>query len=338
MIDLAVACECTEADLAKLSDAELFTLVDQVQAKGGVVVEKQGEREDAAERKMASDLDEQFKSDLEEAVGIELPRMPIEPEMDDVNVMLGKVGDQMRVRDTSPTFGILSAGIGAFTLLSRRVTRRLLRRSDPSLEISASLTQADEAAIAALSDQHVFWVGEYWDTHLSSRISATVSREALEAGLGRNEVGAILRGVVSGEFPAVAVPGTWNGTTAGYFEMMAGTVRNVSSNFGALNVMAEAEIERYVISAVLDSRTSDICRFMDGREFSVSQGRSQMNRYLGAREPHDVREVAGWVSSDEAQTFAGSGSDDSQRAGLASAGLALPPYHGRCRTVVIPVS
>ncbi len=250
--------------------------------------------------------------------------------------MLGKVTDHLAQADTSGVFGSLAAAIGGWASVAKRGVRRILGRRTPKIEITGSLTQADQNAIETMALRNVFWVGEFWDVHLSSRISATVSQEALATGLGRREVGRIIAGVISGEFPGVAAPGTWAGSSSQYFEMLSGTVRNVASNFGSISAMEDGQIQTYVVTAVMDERTSEICRFMNGRTFTVRDGRSHVDRLLGASDPEEVKSTAPWVSAAEAQTIAGGGDAASQRAALASGGLAAPPYHGRCRTVLLP--
>lgn len=85
----------------------------------------------------------------------------------------------------------------------------------------------------------------------------------------------------------------------------------------------------YQLVATLDERTSTICRFLDGRVFPLSAGLTAADGYArGGGGP-------AWRSADELTALAGEGNraDPAANAGLAEAGVLLPPFHGHCRTV-----
>jgi hypothetical protein len=318
--------------LSSLSDAELIALADAVGARTGEEFVSKGEREDAIERGMAADLTDDYLSDLLEASGQELARLPEEAvEMEQVAVALRGIGDRMDERDTSRTSAVLTAGVTALALLSRGAARARFIASPtppPNPRIVGSFSQADLGALRAVSRQQLWWIGDLWTDHLSRTVGATVAREALVTGLGRVQVAEILRGVVTGEVPAARVPGTWPGSAEGYFEMLSGTVRNRSSNFGAISAMRDAGFTHYRIEAVMDERTSAICQEMDGQTFSIRDAEAHIARAEAATDPDEYKEVAGWRSAEEVRGIKEAGD-------LAEAGLALPPYHGRCRTTVI---
>lgn len=329
------AAHLTPEILRGLSDEELIVLADSVTEAVGVEIVKDSDRERAIEGRMAGDLDEDYVGDLYPIADQELAALPVDDvEMSEVNAAMDGIGREMGKRDTSIAVKILLAGVTALGTIARRVERTHLRTIDPSIVISASFAQPDLAAIEELSKQQLWWIGELWNDHLSRVITATVQREALAVGLGREQVGKILRGVVEGSVAGVKVPGTWRGSTAQYHEMLAGTVRARASAFGALTSMRDADFTWYVIQAVLDERTSEQCRRMHGRRFKVSDGIAHVNRALAARDPDEFKAVAGWKQPEEIDQLTGSGDEDSQRRALAAAGMALPPYHGRCRTVI----
>lgn len=347
MIDVELACQCTRDDIGRLSDAELVALADAVEVEvGGEPIVKASDRELALERSMARGLNDDFVEDLDGFIDSELRALDaVENSADEVQGAVDGVTRRMNDRSTAKATGIIAGTLTAFATIGRRVVRSTLidrgwltSRGTRSggISVAASLNQADEAAIAALSGNQTLWIGDYWNKHLSSRISATVRREALERGLGRAEVGKIMRGVVSNEFPGVSVPGTFRGSSESYFEMLSGTVRNHASTFGALTGLQQAEFERYRIVAVMDERTSEQCRLMHNRTFKVSTGISQMNASFMAEDPEAVKNVAGWKKPEQIIQAAGDGDAKSQERGLAAAGLALPPFHARCRTIVMP--
>lgn len=332
MIDLTLACACCDSpgSLDALTDVEFVALCDAVEEFTGEQVLKVSEREAAVERSLAKDLDRAYRATLDPALEVEMVTLPAgDVLMDEVEVMLNGVDRRLRAAGFAVVADLVTAAGSTLTLISRRATRAAVAALGKSVaEVAGNLTLADTAAMTALGEQQVWWVGNYWNEHLSRSISATVSREALTTGLGRAEVGRIVRGVVEGEFPAAAVPGGFRGTSEHYFRSLAGTVRNRASNFGAIRVMQEAQIRRYRISAVMDKRTSAICRFMNSREFSVRSGARLIDRTFDAGDPAAVRAASPWVSAGKAGQIAGDGDAKSQEVGLESAGLQLPPYHG----------
>lgn len=338
-IDLQTACACSKADIEALSDAELFALSDAVSAETGEEIVKVTDREEAIERALARDLAEEYEETLDPAIAAELADLPegdILP--DQVNAALDGVDTRLQATGFAAYAAIVARAASTIAVIGRRVGRAAVRATGRSVaNVSGDLTLADQSAIAALGNQQTFWIGNLWSDHLSKTISATVTREALVGGLGREEVGRILRGVVDGTFPGVGIPGTFNGTPEQYFTSLTGTVRNRASNYGAIQTFVEAEVKRYQIKAVLDRRTSEICTFMDSREFSVRSAERLIDRTFEAEDPDAVRAISPWVSASKAGVIAGEGDAASQEVQLEAAGMALPPYHGKCRTTVIPL-
>jgi hypothetical protein len=114
----------------------------------------------------------------------------------------------------------------------------------------------------------------------------------------------------------VKVPGTWPGSVEGYFTSLAGTVRNQATNQGLIATFVEGGVRRYRIVAVMDKRTSLVCQTMNGRTFEVRAGARLATARLDADNPEAVKDLS--------------------QAALERAGMALPPYHGSCRTVISP--
>lgn len=343
MIDLRDAVRMSADDIARLTDSELFVLGDVVAEHTGQEVVKVTDRERALEATSASGLDEDYRGDLDPAVDRaveELPPDDIGP--DQVNVALNQVGDDMAKRDTSTTSKILTALISAGLLIARRSTRSTIlanRKAGISgggvkgTTISASFTQPDQAAIAALEKTNTFWIGEFWNDHLSRRISATVSKEALGTGLGRVQVGEIIRGVINGEFPGVEVPGTFRGTTEQYFKGLAASARTQASSFGSLNSMEEAGVAQYVYTAAMDERTCERCALLNGYTFNVRDGIALVETISNADSPEAIKRVGEWRSVREVREIMSSERPDEA---AVRAGLAVPPLHPLCRCNLVP--
>lgn len=327
------------AAISALSDAELLVLADAVGVEIGEEIVKVSDRERAIERKMAEEMNDEYAEGAEDALERELAGLPIDDvSTDEAALAVSGVGSRLE-EDLAGARGgrildALLAGVAALTLVGRKTGKALVGESGRSTtSISGTLTEADRSAIGVLAEQQLWWIGRLWTEHLSQTITATITREALVAGLGREAVGRIVRGVVTGTVPGVRVPGTWAGSTEQYFTSLAGTVRNQASNYGVLTTFVEGGVERYRIVAVLDKRTSAICNFMHGRTFSVRSGARLAVDRLDADSPEAVKNVSPWRSAASAENIAG-GKDP--EGALEQAGMALPPYHGSCRTSIVP--
>ncbi len=338
MTTLELALSAVTEDVLKgLLDEELLALADSVGKELGRELVEKDERENAVEGRMARELNEDYLDDLTDAVGEELDAIPdSNAELSEVNLALSAIGARLAKRSTLAAREILEVGLKSLAKLARRVASlRFGGRGPTGIAISGSLAQVDVNAVEALAEQQLWWIGNLWNDHLSRVISATVSREALTVGLGREQVGRILEGVVRGTIRGAAVPKTFRGSTEQYFRALAGTVRNQAANFGALSAMRDAGFTTYTIQAVLDERTSDICRELHGKSFRVSDGVKHVERIRGARDPEEYKRVAGWRTAEEVRQISGDGDEESQRRALVAAGVTLPPFHSRCRTIII---
>lgn len=327
-------CQCGSCvPLDQLSDEEFVTLCALFTEEVGVEILKQSQREEAVARRLAKDLDEPYTADLTGSIDTEVAK--IEGEFDPYLTpeLVDSIGRNLKDPEDLGMDATMGAALAAIMLLSRRGTRTTVKETGRSVaDVPPDLTAADVKVLESLSKVHLTWIGDLWSTHLSSRMDATVRREALARGLGREDVGKILKGVVTGDFPWVRVPKTWNGTVSQYFTNLAGTVRTHASSFGAISTMADAGVEQYEFFAVMDERTSEVCRYMNGKRFSVRSAQSLIGRMLRAEDPDEFKRAARWRSLNDVQRI-GEGGEEA----LAAAGVQLPPLHGLCRSVVLPV-
>lgn len=98
-------------------------------------------------------------------------------------------------------------------------------------------------------------------------------------------------------------------------------------SYGMLSEMPPGDT--YQIQAVLDDRTTDICRHLHGRVFTVSEGLAKIEAGLNSDDPNVWSALTPWPKDTSALPT------NSQ--GLAEMGLQTPPYHPLCRTIVINV-
>lgn len=226
------------------------------------------------------------------------------------------------------------------------------------LRIGASLNETDERiAKHVTTSQANFVRGEFWRRadSASQRARKIVSR-GIERGLGRDDIAHEL----SSELAATVV-----GRSEAYWDVVASAFVGRARSFALLSSFSEAGIERYVFSAVLDEVTTDTCRFMDGKIFSVKAGLDLFERVEALENPEDIKQVQPWVRTgvDEKGkrvlfVYRGGGARTTVARVVESAvglrdevgrfsktmgpgdletnGLVMPPLHGLCRSTLLP--
>lgn len=171
--------------------------------------------------------------------------------------------------------------------------------------------------------------------------------EGISAGKGQNEIAKDLRESV----------GAYVDQDAGYWAVVADVFSSRARVYGSLRAYDEAEIETFKFLSVLDEVTTEQCRFMDGRIFSVKSG---LKKYadIAAGEPESVVTITPWMSegvnedksrylyykdpSGSKIVVATSKADGGYEqhvsdSSLESAGVFMPPLHARCRSTTIPL-
>ena len=111
-------------------------------------------------------------------------------------------------------------------------------------------------------------------------------------------------------------------------------------NYAHINSLRQARIELAKVVAIIDSRTSEICRHLDGKLIRVGVAAETVDR-LSALEPGDY--ALELYKSKEGRAFASDpigyvkdriGEDGVIDDDLVAEGRGFPPYHPRCRTRV----
>jgi len=179
--------------------------------------------------------------------------------------------------------------------------------------------QPDIEAIDWLTDHHMYWIGGYYDKHVSASIADTIA-EGMTQGLGRNDIGKSLKTFFD-DYPGVA------NKPDSYWRGMAANGMNRSRNFGLIHGYEEVEVDILVVMAVMDERTSEVCREMNGREIPVVRAAKQRDSIMAAKKPEDIKELAPWPALESIKGKATST--------ILSSGVVMPPYHFHCRTTVV---
>ena len=182
--------------------------------------------------------------------------------------------------------------------------------------VSDVVFQVDDVkAQSWLATDNKFWIRDVWSEGLGQRI-ASVCKGALAEGLGRIGTANLLRDALS----QFAEPDHyWRVVSS------AGLVR--ARSYGSIAGFAESGAETFRFLAMMDERTSPICRELDGTIFNVGQGVAHVNAMIETEDPEAVKELAPWVRPSEVM---GKSAD-----ALADMGVMMPPLHGRCRSRLV---
>lgn len=187
------------------------------------------------------------------------------------------------------------------------------------LRVKLAWDQVDDGAVEWLTEHHLYWVGGYYDKEVSGAL-AQVMEDGLSQGLGRVDVGKSLKTFFD-DYPGLA------NKPDSYWRGFAANGMNRSRGFGLLRGYEAAEITVLVVKAVMDERTSEICKRMNGVEIPITKATKQRDEMMAAEDPEDVKAIAPWPKLTAIQ-----GASD---AAVLAQGVAMPPYHFHCRTTVV---
>lgn len=242
------------------------------------------------------------------------------------------------------TVTVTPAQLKAITARLSSIWKTAKRIAAQEAKIKFSFAAVDKGAVEALAKQQVFWIGDFYNTHLSERIRGVADDVLIRRGLPEHEAGKTLRGALRREFGIVAggpspfgrsIPARFAGNPDLYFRGVASTVAHQARSFSKVTAFQEAGIVRYQLINPNDTRTGQICQQMSGQIFTVQQAGKQMQTMLSAKSPDDIRAAAPWLSGTELEDAIGGAKAGSQEAAdnlLAAGASVLPPFHFLCRT------
>lgn len=114
-------------------------------------------------------------------------------------------------------------------------------------------------------------------------------------------------------------------------DLTANLVTSRLVNYGSLDAMVDAGIRTYQLQATLDQRTSHICRTLHGRTFTVREGFNRVEQALRTEDGDTLRVLHPWIPNKMAEAL-----PNLSRREMTEQGWVVPPFHPRCRTIVIP--
>ncbi len=223
------------------------------------------------------------------------------------------------------------------------------------LEIDSKLSPADKATGEALLRQQGLYIRDEFGRRAedAAEQARKIVVAGIEQGLGQQDIAADL---------SADITLRQLGRAQAYWEVVATAFSNRARTATQLNAYDEAGITVYKFVAVLDERTTDICRYMDGRTFRVSSALKQQRRSEALTSADDIRNLMPWVykrrlggrtelyyeaygqkmhvawvdssavgERDATGIFSGGLSNEE----LEAAGLLVPPLHPLCRSTIV---
>jgi hypothetical protein len=115
-----------------------------------------------------------------------------------------------------------------------------------------------------------------------------------------------------------------------YRMVVAGAVMKVR-NFSQVMSYEELGFSHLEVVAILDQKTSAVCKEMNGRRIAVSSAVEYVRDYMSAP-PTSVSKKFSWPDSGSFSQLRGKATSEI----VESLACKLPPYHGNCRTTVVP--
>ena len=231
-------------------------------------------------------------------------------------------------------------------------TRRDSRQRH-GLTIGADFNAIDRRAVEYVTRANVLFVRDEYGRRLEDfgRRARLVVACGLEEGWGRDDIGEDLSRAASAALVQRA---------SSYWNLVAASFVGESRSLSQISSYAEAGIERYMISAVLDEVTTDTCRFLDGKIIQTADALRTFERLENAEDPMALKSERPWVRArvgEDGQRHlvagqkllavverSGLGARDDHGSysralsgrELAPAGIGFPPFHGYCRSNTTP--
>lgn len=214
------------------------------------------------------------------------------------------------------------------TQLSRRLATRVAQDVQRSVEMlyqlgrsevgAAGITATGRGTIQFMEDSTLFWIENHFDRHVQERIQ-NLGREVFEEGLGA---------VRAGQRFAQSELGRQFAKSRSYWELLANAVTTRTRELAHIDAFDDLGFDEVMIDAVIDVRTSCICRTLDGTRIPVSALVRFKEKMMNAESPLEIKnEISPWLSCERVRTLKSQGPE-----ALARAGVVSPPFHGHCRS------
>ncbi|CUU82181.1 hypothetical protein [Campylobacter hyointestinalis] len=199
-----------------------------------------------------------------------------------------------------------------YAILAKKALEKVAKSMSKKLEFVFDEVDAD--AVDAMR-KSFYWMGKEYNENLQNRLKDKIE-QVFKGEIELDNIGAELKK----EFDAII------SADENYFKGVSDHIALQASNVAIVTQGAKYDVGYYKILAIMDAKTTDICRSMHGRIIPASHLEKQADKILNATSLADKKAAATW------QSKAYLGKSDKM-----DSNFGLPPYHFRCRTEAIPV-
>lgn len=114
-----------------------------------------------------------------------------------------------------------------------------------------------------------------------------------------------------------------------YWHTVSTSASSRAYHYGVIKAGRRQGYRGYRLVAVIDSKTSDICRKLDGKEYWLADA-ERLYDAIAAAEEDQIKDVHPWIQGEEARGL----TEDE----VLERAVYVPPFHGRCRTTMQLIS
>lgn len=169
----------------------------------------------------------------------------------------------------------------------------------------------DTKAITAMRNGF-FWASDKYNSDTQNLLKNTIE-ETFKGNVPRADLSSVLKVKFQGIIDK----------DENYFKLVADNIISQSQNISRLNQSLKYGVQYFKVRARIDNKTSDFCRWINGKIIPAKHLKQQLNNILDSTNIDDKKEAAPWQSK--------------PILGVLPTNVGLPPYHGRCRTQIEPV-
>ena len=182
-----------------------------------------------------------------------------------------------------------------------------------NIAVNIVFDEIDIRAINAMRN-NFYWVGKEFNKGFSDRLKDIIE-SAFRGEVARSELAWRLKDEFASEL----------NQSVRYFEGVSDHIISQNQNISTVNQARKYGVKYYKVVAVMDSRTSAICRSMNGRLIPAEHIERQCDNIMNAKDMASKKAAATWAKA----PYNG-------RSDKMDSNFGMPPYHFRCRTEIVP--
>ena len=182
-----------------------------------------------------------------------------------------------------------------------------------NIAVNIVFDEIDIRAINAMRN-NFYWVGKEFNKDFTDRLKDIIE-SAFRGEVARSELAGRLKDEFASELKQ----------SVRYFEGVSDHIISQNQNISTVNQARKYGVKYYKVVAVMDSRTSAICRSMNGRLIPAEHIERQCDNIMNAKDMASKKAAATWAKA----PYNG-------RSDKMDSNFGMPPYHFKCRTEIVP--